>query len=302
VLAGHFERCGKEKTMHKVLLDRNPIDVGPDKASAYALGYSEREFKRLELQGAFIRDLTDDVLKRAGLTRGMRVLDLGCGVGDVSLMAGEVVGPTGAVLGVDRSAEAIATAERRAVEAGQCYWVRFAATELEHFVPDGAFDAIIGRLILMYLPDPAATLRRLAVHLRPGGIMAFQELAMPAAKIIPDRPIFSRCRRWILEAFERGGVEIEMGPRLFATFLEAGLPAPQMIAAQRVEGGPQTFAYDYVAETLRSLLPLMEQVGVATAEEVEVDTLAERLRGEALASSACIMLPPLVGAWTHIPA
>jgi SAM-dependent methyltransferase len=282
VLAGHFERCGKEKTMHKVLLDRNPIDVGPDKASAYALGYSEREFKRLELQGAFIRDLTDDVLKRAGLTRGMRVLDLGCGVGDVSLMAGEVVGPTGAVLGVDRSAEAIATAERRAVEAGQCYWVRFAATELEHFVPDGAFDAIIGRLILMYLPDPAAT--------------------MPAAKIIPDRPIFSRCRRWILEAFERGGVEIEMGPRLFATFLEAGLPAPQMIAAQRVEGGPQTFAYDYVAETLRSLLPLMEQVGVATAEEVEVDTLAERLRGEALASSACIMLPPLVGAWTHIPA
>jgi hypothetical protein len=57
----------------------------------YALGYSESELKRLESQGAFFRDLTEDLLRRSGVVSGMRVLDIGCGVGDVSLLAGELV-------------------------------------------------------------------------------------------------------------------------------------------------------------------------------------------------------------------
>jgi ubiquinone/menaquinone biosynthesis C-methylase UbiE len=290
--------------MMNIILDRKrrKTESNEGTGDSYALGYSPGELNRLKLQGTFIRDLTEDVLHRAGLTQGMRVLDLGCGVGDVSLLAGEIVGPSGAVLGLDRSAEAIATAERRAVESGQCYWVRFAATELDDFVAEETFDAIIGRLILMYLPDTAATLRRFASHLRPGGIMAFQELAMPATKSIPEGPLYAKCRRWLLDAFEISGVQVEMGPRLFSTFLAAGLPLPQMIAAARVEGGPDAFAYDYLAETLRSLLPLMERLGITTAEELDIDTLAERLRNEAIANSACMMLPPLVGAWTRIPA
>jgi ubiquinone/menaquinone biosynthesis C-methylase UbiE len=290
--------------MMNIILDqkRRKTQVNEGTADSYALGYSTGELNRLKLQGAFIRDLTEDVMRRAGIDRGMRVLDLGCGVGDVSLLAGEIVGPTGAVLGLDRSAEAIATAEKRAVEAGQCYWVQFAATELDDFVAEETFDAIIGRLILMYLPDPAAALRRFASHLRPDGVMAFQEMAMSATKSIPEGPLYAKCRRWLLDAFEIGGFEVEMGPRLFSTFLAAGLPSPKMIAAARVEGGPDAFAYDYLAETLRSLLPLMERLGITTAEELDVDTLAERLRSEAVANSACVMLPPLVGAWTRIPA
>jgi ubiquinone/menaquinone biosynthesis C-methylase UbiE len=290
--------------MMNIILDqkRRKTEVNEGTADSYALGYSTGELSRLELQGTFVRDLTEDVLRRAGLTRGMRVLDLGCGVGDVSLLAGEIVGPTGAVLGLDRSPEAIATAEKRAVEAGQCYWVRFAATELDHFVAEEPFDAIIGRFVLMYLPDPVAALRRFASHLRPGGVMAFQEMAMPATKSIPEGPLYAKCRRWLLDAFEIAGFEVEMGPRLFSTFLGAGLPSPQMIAASRVEGGPDTIAYDYLAETLRSLLPLMERLGITTSDELEVDTLAERLRNEAVSNSACMMLPPLVGAWTRVPA
>ena len=67
----------------------------------YPLGYSETEFKRLERQGAFLRDLTEDVLRSAGLALGMHVLDVGCGVGDVSLLAATLVGPTGAVPSVN---------------------------------------------------------------------------------------------------------------------------------------------------------------------------------------------------------
>src|SRR6516164_8884734 len=59
---------------------------------AYALGYTEGEFKRLAQQGALYRDLTEDVLRRAGIAPGARVLDIGCGVGDVSMLAAELVG------------------------------------------------------------------------------------------------------------------------------------------------------------------------------------------------------------------
>ncbi|MFK0687809.1 class I SAM-dependent methyltransferase [Mesorhizobium sp. IMUNJ 23033] len=123
----------------------------------------------------------------------MHVLDLGCGVGDVSLLAGQLVGPSGSVLGIDRSQDAVETAERRAVAAGQCYWVRFASADFASFVPERKFDAIIGRLILMYLPEPAETLRRLAGFLRPGGIVAFQEMSMPTHEASPQHRSSHRC-------------------------------------------------------------------------------------------------------------
>jgi ubiquinone/menaquinone biosynthesis C-methylase UbiE len=270
-------------------------------ARPYALGYSESEFSRLKMQAAFLQDLTEDLLRRAGLRPGMHVLDLGCGVGDVSLAAARLVGPSGLVLGVDRSPDAVRTAELRAMSE-RFHWIRFTAADLDIFDPDQTFDAIIGRLILMYLRDPAAILRRLRTQLRPRGIVAFQEMAMPLARTVPAGPTFQQCSDWILATFERAGFEIDMGGKLFASFLAAGLPAPEMIVAGRVEGGPNSQIYDYLAETMRSLLPVMEHTGVATAAEVDIDSVAERLRNEAVSQNAGIMPPPLIGAWARTPA
>jgi ubiquinone/menaquinone biosynthesis C-methylase UbiE len=267
----------------------------------YALGYSTAEFKRLELQGRFFGDLTEDVLRRAGVGPAMRVLDIGCGVGDVSLLAARLVGPSGSVLGIDRSVEAVSTAQRRVSAAGQ-QWVRFATSELDAFSTDEKFDAVIGRLILLYLPDPSAALRRLVHHLRPGGIVAFQEMEMSLCRSVPDTPLFRQCREFLLNTFKRAGVEVDMGTKLPAIYKRAGLAAPQMIAAARVEGGADSFAYEYMAITLGSLLPMAERLNVATAAEVGIDTLAERLRREALEHGSCVMPPTLIGAWTNTAA
>ena len=265
----------------------------------YALGYSESEFRRLTLQGEFYRDLTVDVLQRAGIGTGMHVLDIGCGVGNVSLLAAELVGPRGSVLGIDRSTEATKLAAWRAAEAGH-HQVRFEATEIDAFLPQQKFDAVIGRLVLVYLPDPAAILRRLAGLLRPGGILAFQEMMIAMTRSVPDGALWNRSIGWVIDTFARAGLDVDMGGRLYATFLAAGLPAPRMISTARVEGGAQSMAYEVLAATVRSLLPLAERLGVATAAEVEIDSLAERLRREAVESNACIMPPPLVGAWTRL--
>ena len=116
----------------------------------------------------------------------------------------------------------------------------------------------------------------------------------------PASELFTRVRQWILGAFSAGGAELEMGSKLLPTFLRAGLPRPTMIAASRVESGPMSPAYEYLARTLRSLLPLIERGGVASATEIGIDTLADRLKDDAVANERVIFLPRMVGAWARV--
>src|SRR3982751_270389 len=87
-------------------------------ASIYVLGHSDAELERLMVQSRLLGNLTEQILRQAGLQPGMRVLDLGCGPGDVSFLAASIVGPSGSVRGVDRSHEPIALARERAARAG----------------------------------------------------------------------------------------------------------------------------------------------------------------------------------------
>jgi ubiquinone/menaquinone biosynthesis C-methylase UbiE len=272
-----------------------------ESSGSYPLGYTEDEARRLAAQAALYEDLTADVFRRAGIGGGMHVLDLGCGVGDVSFLAAGMVGAAGTVLGIDRNASSIETARRRAMALGLSN-VRFEASELDTFNNDGRrFDALIGRLVLLFLPDPAATLRRFRNFLRPGGVIAFQEVDMDQVSQFPASELFSRVGSWIVAGFKAGGAETNMGRRLLSTFLHAGLPRPTMIAASRVESGPDAYAYTYLTGILRSLLPLVERAGLASAQEVAIDTLADRLRQDATANEIVTFLPRMVGAWSRLP-
>src|SRR5262245_12139700 len=115
--------------------------------------------------------LTEDGLRQAGIKRGMRVLDLGCGTGDASLLIARLVGPSGLVAGVDRSAEAIDLAQRRATVAGQCYWARFIVADPEKFVPPEPVDVVIVRVEQLRRSGIAATFSRFISHLRAGSVV-----------------------------------------------------------------------------------------------------------------------------------
>jgi hypothetical protein len=109
-----------------------------------------------------------------------------------------------------------------------------------------------------------------------------------------------QARRWILEAFTAGGAELDMGTKLYATFRHAGLPAPNMIAATPVACGPTSQGYEDMVRVLRSLLPLIERSGIANIAEIGIDTLAERLREDAVANDRVIFLSRVVGAWARL--
>lgn len=155
---------------------------------------------RLILQAAALRPMTERLLRAAGLAPGMRVLDLGCGPGDVSLLAAELVGPSGAVLGVDCSEEALVTARARAKEMGlaQVRFLHAAADDaVDTVMAENQFDALIGRFVLCYLPDPIDTIRRAAARLAPRGIVAIHEVDfLDEFRSRPLVPLWQQAGRW----------------------------------------------------------------------------------------------------------
>jgi 2-polyprenyl-3-methyl-5-hydroxy-6-metoxy-1,4-benzoquinol methylase len=275
-----------------------PVNNQNKQDRVYVLGHSAEELNRLVDQARLFGELTEEVFVRAGIGPGMRVLDVGCGAGDVSFLLARMVGPSGAVIGIDRSEDAVAMATARAQAMGLAQ-VSFSQGDIEDISLDRPVDAAVGRFVLMYSADPSVSLRRIAANVRAGGIVAFQEMNVAEAKSFPQVELYEQSMRRIIETLHREEVKTLMGLRLYRTFVEAGLPPPEMIMGARVEGSSDSLGYQIVAQVVKSLLPVMEKLGVANEKEIQIETLAQRLRDEVLSRGAVIVLPPLVGAWTR---
>jgi ubiquinone/menaquinone biosynthesis C-methylase UbiE len=272
--------------------------------AVYAMGYSEEERQRLIEQAALHADLTRHLLVDAGIGPGMSVLDVGCGVGDVSMLAASLVGGSGTVVAVDSDPSALALARKRAAVAGLDH-LEFREGDFRELLFDQPFDALIGRFVLMYLGDPVDALKHVLASIRPGGIVAFQEFQIVfeggQRASWPDVPIYEQQVDWARQTLARLGVETQMGFKLLSTFRDAGLPTPKMQMHISLSGSDDDPGYLWWAHTLRSLLPFMEGLGVATADMVGVDTLAERLRHEVAARNAIVGWCPVVSASARKP-
>lgn len=271
------------------------------KGRAYPMEYTEEELRRLRFQGRYWGEISLEVLLEAGIGTGMRVLDLGCGAGDFSLQAADLVGSSGSVLGIDRSSRAVQRASQRAA-ALKVNHLRFQAADLETIDLPLAFDALIGRFILMFLADPTSTLARMVSRLNPGGVVAFIETDLAVARSIPAVPRVETVLEWIRETFRRAGISLDLGPRLWRVFRDAGLEEPRLVVRQKLHPAPCREGVRWVAELVRSLLSEMERLGVASADEVGIETLEEQLHQALLSREATLCTPVVVGAFSRIPA
>jgi len=271
--------------------------------SEYALGHSHDEIRRLERQGDYFRKLTRELFVRAGLREGMRVLDFGGGAGDVAFVAADLVGLSGTVVSFDRSAEAVLKARTRAAELSIQTVSFFEADEVtvREMLGTTQFDAVVGRLVLVFQKDPAAVLRTLMSYGRHGGIVAFHEYDQDeACWSQPKLPLLEQVSMWVIETFRRGGM-ITNAAKVARTFRDAGVQSARIVREGQVTDGSDPLAHLFLVDIMKNLLPLAEKRGVTTPADVRIDSLLERLKAESTAVEAHWIPAFLVAAWGRIP-
>ena len=267
-----------------------------DAMHGFGSGIGDDEMTRLEVQGKATASVTRIIFTEAGIRPGMRVLDLGAGAGDTAFLAADLVGPGGSVVGIDHSPDALARARYRAGQLGLAQ-MQFIEGDIHDPAPGGPYDAIIERLALYQVPDPAEVLRRQATVLRPGGLVVPVEEDFESAYSYPELPLMTQAYSWVLEVGPKIGVKIDIGRRLWAIAEEAGLRPLGMIGVQTHWGPGDEIGLAFWVETIRNAVPLIVGAGLATAEEIGIETYEQRLRNEWEQARAVTTNATMISAW-----
>lgn len=266
--------------------------------SGYVLGHGRAEQERLIRQASLLAPITERLFREAGIGIGQRVLDLGCGVGDVSIIAARLVGQSGEVVGIDRDASTVALARERAAGHGLRN-VTFLQSEVESPTLPGPFDAIVGRLVLSHLFDRTAVLRWARRLVRPGGTVVFQEGSWaPTLAIAARLPLWSRLLSIIRETFVRSGLDPDVGLNLFAAFEEAGFRRP-VIHLEVPLSGDGSIA-DLEIELLRTLSAAAREHNISLADLGDLSTLATRIHAERVEARAVVAFLAIVSVWCRV--
>jgi len=202
--------------------------------------------------------------------------------------------------GIDRDPGILTRARERAKETGLAN-VYFIHSAVEKFSNSEAYDVIVSRFFLLYQPNPAQTLATAVKALKPGGIILSLETDMSVGLVSHPRvPLWEQIGQWILSVFGRAGIHADMGAKLYPSFIEAGLPGPRLRYFRAAGGGIEHRPlYRHYCDMVRSILPKLEEHRIASREEIQIDTLSERLENAIVASHAQVFSMPLVAAWAH---
>lgn len=268
----------------------------------YVMGHSPLEYERLEIQARVMQPLTESMFRHAGISPGMRVLDIGSGVGDVAFLARDFVGEQGEVIGVDSDPGGIEVAKRRAAQRGFTN-VRFEVSDFRQFSPERPFDAVVGRLILMYQGDRVAAIRHCLSLLKPGGLLALQDVLLESRATLsfPEIPLYHAYTHWCAEALHRGGAHVRNGIDLPRLFEQAGVAVNGTEWGQVSADKRDDLFFRYLDRFIQPFIPKIVEFGIATEVEMQAATIAERIRTDVATHNGLLVWYPIVATWARKP-
>jgi SAM-dependent methyltransferase len=223
----------------------------------------------------------------------MRVADFGCGVGLVTALLADLVGPEGHVVGLDASAAQLAQARERMTAGGTNFrFVEASATDTG--LPRASFDLVYCRFLLLHLPEPERALREMAALLKPNGILVCEDGDLTSAGSEPPSALGAFADLWGRLGPARG-VDYTLGRRLYQMVQAAGFPAPEITFNQPVlaRGENKRFLELSVAEAA----PAFVEAGLIAEEELE-STLVEMSRLNADVTVLAVM-PRMAQVWAR---
>ncbi len=261
----------------------------------YALATGEAADYRLTILHNLYGPGTRRVLLEAGIEPGMCVADLGCGVGMVTELLGQLVGREGHVAGIDFSAAQLNQARKRFnSDISNASFVEASATDTG--LPRESYDLVYCRFVLLHLPEPERALREMWALLKPGGTIVCEDgdltsaASEPASALSAFADLFGRLG-------PQRGLDYTLGRRLFQMVRDAGFESAEITFNQPVEarGENKRLLELSVAEAG----PAFVQEGLITAVELEATLAAMR---KAVADETIVaVMPRMAQVWARKP-
>jgi SAM-dependent methyltransferase len=267
--------------------------AGPAGAPAddYLLGTRDDEIERLGLQHRVWRPEVLACWRRAGITRGSRVLDVGAGPGYATMDLAEIVGPSGRVVALERSARFLAAAREACARRGLSN-VEFHETDLMAELPElRNFDAAWCRWVAAFVSSPRQLVAAVAAALRPGGVAIFHEYAhYESWRLAPRGPALESFVDAVVRSWRESGGEPNVALELPRLLQDAGLRLERLVPRVFVIR-PRDLMWQWPATFIAT--HLRRELEQGRVEQGWADAVLRELR-EAEASPASFMITPLV--------
>lgn len=257
----------------------------------YVLGTHDEEIERLGVQHLVWRPFTLDAWRRAGITRGGRVVDVGAGPGWATADLADIVGASGFVLGVERWAPFVAAARQRCAQRCASPARIDEADVIDAGIGAGRFDVAWCRWVASFVQSPETVVAAIAGALQPGGVALFHEYADYASwRLLPPRPSFAEFVGAVMASWRDAGGEPDVALRLPTLLRAAGLRVVDL-RPLAFTTTPLDFVWQWPATFFESGLNRLVEIGVVHAAR------AETMRADFAAAARdpeTVMLTPLV--------
>src|SRR5262245_912750 len=159
--------------------------------SRYVISGGKEGKERLKLLSQVLLPTTSQLLKTAGISEGMKCLDVGCGGGDVTLLMAGLVGPQGGVIGVDSDAAILALA-REDAEGQHLENVEFCHSDAAICQEEEAHDLVYARFVLTHLSEPEKCLNAMVKACRPNGLIVVEDIEFSGSFCYPHCAAYQR--------------------------------------------------------------------------------------------------------------
>jgi SAM-dependent methyltransferase len=258
--------------------------------SDYVLGTNEEEIDRLGLQHRVWRPTTLECWRRAGITIGSRVIDIGCGPGYATIDLAEIVGRNGEILAIERSPRFLKIAQERCAANGLTN-VRFRQADLmEDSLGETGFDATWCRWVACFVSDPQRLIAKVSAALRPGGVAIFHEyIDYKTWRFAPRKPAHESFVEEVMASWRGNGGEPDVAAFLPPWLEAAGLHVidirPRVLTIL-----PKDYAWQWPASFIESNLARLRELGRVTEDWTES---VRKEFAEAQADPTTVCITPL---------
>jgi len=265
-------------------------------STSYVIQGGEQGRSRMRVIARAVWPTTERLLLAAGLTSGMRCLDLGCGAGDVSLALARVVGAAGSVKGIDQDEIKLQFA-REDAERERLNNVEFRPSNVEQLDDEARYDLVYARFLLTHLRDPAAVLRRMVRAAKPGGVVVVEDIDHSGVFSHPHSPALEQFVGLYNRVVRARGADPEIGPKLPSLFREVGLAELHLSHVQPVYLDGEAKHIHRI--TLDNIAPALTAAGLAT--DAELEALTRALDAFLTRPDTLVSTPRIFQVWARRP-